>query len=308
MLVALVGPTATGKSDLALALALDVAGRRGEVVNADASQLYRGMDLGTAKVTPGERMNIAHHLFDVLDIDQEASVAVYQRGAHAVCAVVRERGHVPLLTGGSGLYVRAVIDSLEFPGTDPVVRGRLEAEADTVGSPELHARLATLDPVAAESIVPTNARRLVRALEVIEITGRPFSATMPDYGPRPGTVQIGLDLSPDDLDARIATRVHVMVQRGLVDEVKALAAAGLRDTRTASRAIGYQQVLAHLAGECSLDEAVEATIRATRRLVRRQRSWFRRDPRVHWLDAAAPDLVERARHIVEDELSGAPPG
>ncbi|PPK62229.1 tRNA (adenosine(37)-N6)-dimethylallyltransferase MiaA [Actinokineospora auranticolor] len=290
--VAVVGPTATGKSDLGVALAERLGG---EVVNADAMQLYRGMDIGTAKITQVERRGVAHHLLDVLDVRETASVAAYQRDARAAIEDVLARGRVPVLVGGSGLYVQAVVDDLEFPGTDPAIRGRLEAELAEVGPAPLHARLTELDPVAAEAVLPTNGRRVVRALEVIELTGRPFSATMPRPGPaRYGMVMVGLDRPNGDLDARVDLRVTRMFADGLVDEVRALTTHGLRDGKTAARALGYQQVLTALDTDGDLTVAANDTARATRRFVRRQRSWFRRDHRIAWLDAARPDLVDAA--------------
>ena len=290
--IAVVGPTATGKSRLGIALARALGG---EVVNADAMQLYRGMDIGTAKVTDAERRGVPHHLLDVLDVTETASVAAYQRDARAVVDRLLAAGRRPILVGGSGLYVRAVLDDLEFPGTDAGIRARLEAELAATGAETLHARLAERDPVAATAILPSNGRRVVRALEVIELTGRPFSATMPRPGPaRWDTVQVGLDLDTATLDTRVDQRVAGMFADGLVDEVRRLEKEGLREGRTATRALGYQQVLDALDGHHDLAEAAEATARATRRFVRRQRSWFRRDQRVHWLDATRPDLLEAA--------------
>jgi tRNA dimethylallyltransferase len=290
--VAIVGPTASGKSQLGVALAEELGG---EVVNADAMQLYRGMDIGTAKVTEAERRGVPHHLLDVLDVTETASVAAYQRDARATIERLLEAGRLPVLVGGSGLYVRAVLDDLEFPGTDPDIRARLESELAEVGPADLHARLATLDPPAAVSILPSNGRRVVRALEVIELTGRPFSATMPRPGPaRWDTVQIGLDLDTETIDQRVERRVARMFDDGLVDEVRLLDEKGLRVGRTASRALGYQQVLDALDGRHDLAEAATATVRATRRFVRRQRSWFRRDRRIHWLDATDEGLLGAA--------------
>jgi tRNA dimethylallyltransferase len=288
--IAIVGPTATGKSDLGIALAEHLGG---EVVNTDASQLYRGMDIGTAKVTPAERAAVPHHLLDVLDVTENASVAAYQRHARATVEELLAQGKIPILVGGSGLYVQAVLDDLEFPGTDPEIRSRLEGELAMVGAPLLHERLAGLDPVAAGAILPSNGRRVVRALEVIELTGRPFSATMPRPGPaRYGTVLIGLDREPAELDARIDARVTRMFDAGFVEEVRELEKLGLREGRTASRALGYQQVLAAFDGEYDMTEAVSLTAQGHRRFVRRQRSWFRRDKRVTWLDAGRDDLVQ----------------
>ncbi|MEU7957909.1 tRNA (adenosine(37)-N6)-dimethylallyltransferase MiaA [Micromonospora humida] len=293
--VAVVGPTAAGKSALSIALAhaLD-----GEVVNADSMQLYRGMDIGTAKLTPAERDGVPHHLLDIWPVTEPASVAEYQRLARAAVDDILARGRVPLLVGGSGLYVRAVLEQFEFPGTDPAVRERLEAELAQLGPAPLYARLAGADPVAAAGILPGNGRRIVRALEVIELTGAPFTASLPDPTPYYPAVQLGVDLDTALLDERIAVRVDRMWADGLVAEVRALRGQGLADGRTASRALGYQQVLRFLAGETDEAQAREETIRATRRFVRRQRSWFRRDQRIHWLDPTEPTVVETALRVV----------
>ncbi len=295
--VAVVGATATGKSDLGVALARALGG---EVVNADASQLYRGMDIGTAKLLPDERGGVPHHVLDVLDVREEASVAAYQRSARAAFDDIRSRDHVPVLVGGSGLYVRAALDRLEFPGTDASVRARLEAEAAALGGAALHARLTEQDPLAAANIAPTNVRRVVRALEAIEVTGRPFSATLPQHTYAVPAVQVGLRVPRDLLDQRIAARVDAMWGRGLVGEVRALEGRGLREGRTAARALGYAQVLSFLAGSCDQDQARADTVRGTRRFARRQESWFRRDPRVRWLDVVpAADVVRRALAALE---------
>jgi tRNA dimethylallyltransferase len=295
--VAVVGPTATGKSELAIRLAEQL---RGEVVNADAMQLYRGMDIGTAKVTVEERRGIPHHLLDVLDVTETASVAAYQRDARAVVERLLAEGKVPILTGGSGLYVQAVLDDLRFPGTDPAVRARLEAEAAEVGAAAMHERLARLDPAAATAILPSNTRRIVRALEVIEITGEPFSANMPEPGPpRYGTVLIGIDREAGELDERVDLRVERMFAAGLVDEVRALADRGLREGKTASRALGYQQVLAELDGGGDFVAAAAATKQATRRFVRRQRSWFRRDARIHWFPGNDHNVAARVLAVID---------
>jgi tRNA dimethylallyltransferase len=287
--LAVVGPTATGKSALAIALAEELGG---EVVNADAMQLYRGMDIGTAKVTTDERRGVPHHLFDVLDVTETASVAAYQRDARATVERLLSENRVPILVGGSGLYVRAVLDELDFPGTDPAIRVRLEQELSERSAERLHERLATLDPAAAAAILPSNGRRIVRALEVIELTGRPFSATMPRPGPaRYDTLQVGLDLGTEELDRRVDLRVTRMFGQGLVDEVRTLEKEGLRIGRTASRALGYQQVLDQLDADEDMAVAAAETARATRRFVRRQRSWFRRDQRIRWLDAGSADLA-----------------
>ncbi|MFA3843083.1 tRNA (adenosine(37)-N6)-dimethylallyltransferase MiaA [Streptomyces sp. NBC_01474] len=297
--IAVVGPTAAGKSDLGVFLARELGG---EVVNADSMQLYRGMDIGTAKLTPEERGGIPHHLLDIWDVTEAASVAEYQKLARAEIDRLLAEGRWPVLVGGSGLYVRGAVDHLEFPGTDPEVRARLEEELTLRGSGALHARLAVSDPGAAKAILPTNGRRIVRALEVIEITGKPFTANLPGHESVYDTVQIGVDVARPELDERIATRVDRMWDAGLVDEVRTLEARGLRDGRTASRALGYQQVLTALAGECTEDEARAETVRATKRFARRQDSWFRRDPRVHWLSGAAAErgeLPARAMTLIE---------
>lgn len=265
-------------------------------------QLYRGMDIGTAKLTPEERGGIPHHLLDIWDVTEAASVAEYQKLARAEIDRLLAEGRWPVLVGGSGLYVRGAVDHLEFPGTDPKVRARLEEELTLRGSGALHARLAVSDPGAAKAILPTNGRRIVRALEVIEITGKPFTANLPGHESVYDTVQIGVDVARPELDERIATRVDRMWGAGLVDEVRTLEARGLRDGRTASRALGYQQVLTALAGECTEDEARAETVRATKRFARRQDSWFRRDPRVHWLSGAAAErgeLPARAMTLIE---------
>jgi len=289
--VAVVGPTAAGKSELAVALARAL---RGEVVNADAMQLYRGMDIGTAKLPVEARGGVPHHLLDVWDVTREASVADYQRAARAVVDELLAAGRTPVVVGGSGLYVRAVLDDLDFPGTDPRLRAALEAEVTAHGPQVLHARLAGVDPRAAAAILPTNGRRIVRALEVIELTGRPFAATLPVQRPVYDAVQAGIDVPREVLDERIAARVDRMWAAGFVDEVRRLEEAGLRRGRTASRALGYAQVLRYLAGECSEERARTDTVRATRRFARRQGSWFRRDPRVRWLRHDDPDLDRRA--------------
>ena len=293
--VAVVGPTAAGKSALSIALAhaLD-----GEVVNADSMQLYRDLDIGTAKLTPAEREGVPHHLLDIWDVTEPASVAEYQRLARAAVDGILARGRVPLLVGGSGLYVRAVLEEFEFPGTDPEVRARLEAELAEAGPEPLYDRLRAADPTAAANILPGNGRRIVRALEVIELTGAPFTASLPDPAPYYESVQLGVDLDAAVLDERIATRVDRMWAAGLVEETRALVDRGLREGRTASRALGYQQVLRFLDGELTEPEAHAETVRATRRFVRRQRSWFRRDPSITWLDATRPDLLDAALGVL----------
>lgn len=295
-IVAIVGPTAVGKSALSLDLAEELGG---EVVNTDSMQLYRGMDVGTAKLPAEERRGVPHHLLDVLDIRDSASVAEFQAWARAAIADVRARGRVPVLVGGSALYLRAVVDRFEFPGTDPELRAALEQQLAEHGSDRLHQRLAEVDREAAARILPSNGRRVVRALEVVELTGRPFSATLPtqEYAD-PATVQIGVDCPRPMLDERIGLRVEQMRRAGFLDEVRDLAKRGLREGRTASRALGYQQLLAHLAGECSEEEGFDQTVTGTRRFARRQDSWFRKDPRVAWVPWDDPDRVRNAVELI----------
>jgi tRNA dimethylallyltransferase len=281
--IAVVGPTAAGKSGLGIELARAVDG---EIVNADSMQLYAGMDIGTAKLAPAERGGVRHHLLDVWDIRKAANVADYQQLARAAIDDIQARDRVPILVGGSGLYVRAALDDLNFPGTDPVLRRTLEDELGRTGPGPLHERLARLDPAAAAAILPSNGRRIVRALEVIELSGRTFNAALPGYEAVYPSVQIGLRLDRAELDRRIAARVDEMWRVGFVAEVRALERRGLREGRTSSRALGYAQVLRFLAGEWSEEQARLETTRATRRFARRQESWFRRDPRIRWLEAA----------------------
>jgi tRNA dimethylallyltransferase len=292
--IAIVGPTAAGKSALSIALAhaLDA-----EVINCDSMQFYRGMDIGTAKLSPAEREGVPHHLLDIWPVTETASVAVFQELARDAIEQVAARGRTPMLVGGTGLYLRAVLEDFEFPGTDPDWRARLEAELAQVGPLPLHRRLAELDPAAAAKILPSNGRRIVRALEVIEITGRPFTAALPAPTPVYASLQLAVDRT--DLDERVERRVEKMWHDGLVDEVRGLIPQGLREGKTASRALGYQQVLAYLDGLCTEEEAYASTVTGTRRFVRRQRSWFRRDPAITWLDGARDDLVEQALQVVK---------
>jgi tRNA dimethylallyltransferase len=284
--LAIIGPTGTGKSQLAL----DVAERLGgEIVNADAMQLYRGMDIGTAKLPADERRGIVHHQLDVLDVTQTATVARYQQAAAADVEAIAARGAVPVIVGGSMLYIQSLLDDWSFPATDSAVRARWERRLAEVGVSGLHAELARRDPAAAAAILPTDGRRTVRALEVVELTGKPFAASAPRIGaPRWDAAIVGLDCDTTILDERLARRTEAMFDRGLVREVRTLLRAGLRDGVTASRALGYAQVLAALdagGGSAELADAREQTYVGTRRYVRRQRSWFRRDHRVRWLDA-----------------------
>lgn len=301
--VAVVGATATGKSGLALDLAERLGG---EVVNADSMQLYRGMDIGTAKLPAAERRGVPHHLLDVLDVTEESTLAAYQSAARAAIADIRGRGRMPVLAGGSGLYVRAALDELEIPPADPQVRARLEARSAAGEDDALREELRRVDPAAAEAIQDNNIRRIIRALEVVEITGRPFSATAPTKTYVRPSVVIGLRDDWDALTGRIERRVEQMWADGLLDEVRYLESLGLRRGRTASRAIGYAQALGELDGEMTQAEAVASTQAATRRYARRQESWLRPDPRVQWLDAAAPDLLEQAVALVAAGVASRP--
>jgi tRNA dimethylallyltransferase len=297
--LAIIGPTGTGKSALALDVAEQLSGAAGaEIVNADAMQLYRGMDIGTAKLPVEARRGIAHHQLDVLNVTETATVARYQQAAAADVEAIAARGAVPVVVGGSMLYVQSLLDDWAFPATDPAVRARWEQRLAEVGVGRLHDELSRRDPAAAAAILPTDGRRTVRALEVIELTGQPFAASAPRIGAaRWDTAIIGLDCETAILDERLAQRTESMFEAGLVDEVRALLDQGLREGVTASRALGYAQVLAALdaGGDADgLRDAQEQTFVGTRRYVRRQRSWFRRDHRVHWLDAANDRLVEGA--------------
>jgi len=296
-IVAVVGATAAGKSDLALDLAERLGG---EIVNTDAMQVYRGMDIGTAKLPVAERRGIPHHLLDLLDVTEPATVAEFQRWARAAIADCRARGVVPVLVGGSALYTRAILDEFDFPGTDPEIRARYDAALAELGPEALHQQLAARDPAAAAGIIATNGRRIVRALEVIELTGRPFAANLPPAAyADPASVQIGVDIDRPALDARIAARVERMWEDGFVDEVRGLAEAGLRDGLTANRALGYRQVLALLDGEITEAEAKEQTISGTRRFARRQDSWFRKDTRITWVRYDDPARVEHAMTAIQ---------
>lgn len=294
--LAVVGPTGTGKSDLGVALARHLGG---EIINADSMQFYRGMDIGTAKLPEAERGGVPHHLLDILDVTEEASVSAFQAQARAAIDQIRARGKYPILVGGSGLYVRAALDVLEFPGTDPQVRQRMETELERAGLDALRGRLAAVDPVSAGRL--GDARRVVRALEVYELTGRPFSSFMPDRTYHQPAIQVGLDVDRPVLHERLALRVDRMVAQGLLEEVRNLDAAGLRTGRTASRALGYAQFLKVLDGLWNTEQAVEDTVVATRQFARRQLTWFRADPRVTWLDALDPNLHEKALTAILDQ-------
>lgn len=283
------GPTATGKSDLALEVARKY---NGEIINADSMQLYKGMDIGTAKLTVAERQGIPHHLLDILDVNQDASVASYQVLARAAVDQLRADGKAAVIVGGTGLYIKAIIDEMNFPETDPALRKKLEDEAELLGTAELYSRLRMLDPEAADVIEPANTRRIIRALEVIEVTGKPYSANLPsDTSLRyPDALHIGLSMERSSLAPRIEARVHRMFDQGLVDEVRTLITQGLLFGATAQRAIGYAQVISMINGDISEAQAIEETIVATRQYVRRQETWFKRDQRIQWIGEGVPRL------------------
>lgn len=299
--LAIVGPTASGKSSLAVSVAL----LRGdaEIVGTDSMQVYRGMDIGTATPSASDQQAVVHRMIDVWDPGHPVSVAEFQAVARRELDAVFRRGHLPIVVGGSGLYVSAVLDDLRFPGTDPKIRARLEADLAVIGSQALHARLADVDPASARQILPTNGRRIVRALEVIELTGQPFVARLPEPVDLFDTLRIGLEIPRDALDDRIARRVDRMWEEGFVEEVERLAGEGLAATRTASRALGYQQVLGFLTGTLTESEARDQTIDATRRFARRQQRWFRRDRRITWLAYDSPSLVEDVTSLARTAAS-----
>jgi tRNA dimethylallyltransferase len=281
-LIIICGPTATGKSDLAVELALALGG---EIINADSMQLYTGMDIGTAKLPLEQRKGIPHHLLDILSVREDASVAAYQKIARQKIDQIRSEGKSAIVVGGTGLYIKSIIDEMNFPDTDPAIRARLESEAEEFGSAALFSKLQELDPEAASKIEPANTRRVIRALEVIEATGQPFSANLPSDTSvlYPDAFHFGLSLDRELLASRIDFRVHRMWEAGLTQEVVSLLKEGLREGSTACRAIGYSQAMAHLDGEMSGEEAIASTITATRQYVRRQETWFKRDQRIQWI-------------------------
>ena len=305
-ILAVVGPTGTGKSALAVALAKKLGG---ECINADSMQFYRGMNIGTAKITPAETQGVAHHLIDIMDLTEEASVAEFQARAREVIADITSRGKYPILVGGSGLYVRAALDKLELPGTDPAVRARLEEESRAHGIGALRARLADVDSDSAAKL--NDERRIIRALEVYEVTGRPFSAFMPTREYVSDTLQIGLNMDRARLHERLHNRVVAMEKAGLLAEVEQLVDRGLRQGKTASRAIGYAQFLRAFEAQTSgadqpytVAQAIEDTTVATRQFARRQLTWFRADPRVHWFDAESPTLLEDTLTLIQGHIAG----
>jgi tRNA dimethylallyltransferase len=292
--IAIVGPTAVGKTALSLEIAEKFSA---EIINADAMQIYRGMDIGTAKLPLSQRRGIAHHQIDVLDPSEEANVSQYQKQSREIINNLLNKNVQPVLVGGSGLYVNSVLEDLEFPGTNLEVRAKYEEILDEKGVEALFQMLKEIDPKAAENILPNNARKIVRALEVNEITGKAFNAKLPEPSPIFSDVRIALDMPRDLLDQRIIDRVHQMFEDGFVDEVKSLE-KNLRLGKTAFRALGYSQVLSLLSGEISEDEAITLTINATKKFARRQLSWFRRDPLIHWLDATSPDLFAQSLRLI----------
>lgn len=299
-LIAVVGPTGTGKSDLALHLAeqLVTRGAKAEIVNADSMQLYRGMDIGTAKLSPTERRGIAHHLLDVLTPRDESTAAEYQKKARPQIQEIQANGSVPILVGGSMLYVAAVLNNFDFPGRDEQLRASLESDLELMGSRKLHQRLEQLDAQAASRIDPANGRRVVRALEIVISTGEPFAAALPEQPESwQPVLEIGLNSERANLTQRLADRVSKMWQLGLVDEAESLIPHGLRDGKTASRAIGYAQALGQLDGVLTEDEAKAETTMLTQRYARRQMSWFRRDERIQWLDYQDPDYLAKATEL-----------
>ena len=293
--IAIVGPTAVGKTALSLEIAEKFSA---EIINADAMQIYKGMDIGTAKLPLSQRRGIFHHQIDVLDPSEEANVSQYQKQSREIINDLLSKNVQPLLVGGSGLYVNSVLEDLEFPGTNLEVRAKYEEILDEKGVDALFQMLKEIDPKAAENILPNNARKIVRALEVNEITGKAFNAKLPEPSPIFSDVRIALDMPRDLLDKRISDRVHQMFEEGFVDEVKSIE-KNLRLGKTALRALGYSQVLSLLAGEISEDEAITLTINATKKFARRQLSWFRRDPLIHWLDATSPDLFEESLRLIK---------
>lgn len=288
-LIIICGPTATGKSDLALEVAKKF---NGEIINADSMQLYKGMDIGTAKLTLDERRGIPHHLLDILSVSQDASVAAYQELARSAIDEIQSRNKVAIVVGGTGLYIKSIVDEMNFPETDPELRAKLESEAELLGTAELYSRLRLLDPEAAAAIEPANTRRIIRALEVIEVTGKPYSANLPsDTSLRfPDALHIGLAMERTSLAPRIEARVHRMFDQGLINEVERLIGEGLLEGTTAQRAIGYAQVISLINGQISKEQAIEETIVATRQYVRRQETWFKRDQRIQWIGEGEPRL------------------
>lgn len=300
-LIAVVGATGTGKSDLAINLALHLSalGAKAEIINADAMQLYKGMDIGTAKVKATERRGIRHHLIDVLEVTKESTAADYQKRARGKISSLQDAGIIPILVGGSMLYVAAVLNNFDFPIRDSNLRAELEAELDSLGPIAMHRKLAQIDPIAASRIIPQNGRRIVRALEIVMLTGEPFAAALPDKTSSwQEVLEIGLRMPREELIPRLEARVYRMWREGMLDEVSGLIPKGLREGKTASVAIGYAQALRQLDGELSEQEAISETVRLTQRYARRQVSWFKRDERIQWLPATDQDVLDQAFELV----------
>jgi tRNA dimethylallyltransferase len=291
-LIFIVGATATGKSDLAIKVAQKL---QGEVINADSMQLYKGMDIGTAKLSKNERQGIEHHLIDILEVTEDSSAAQYQALARAKIDELLLKGIPTIVVGGTGLYVKSILDDLNFPDTNEEVRARLQRECESIGALALHAKLAKLDPAAAAAIPAQNSRRVIRALEVIELTGRPFTANLPRQGSSryPDAKQFGLVMDREKLSDVISNRVEQMWEKGFVAEVRELLAKGLREGKTARAALGYSQIIRFLDGELSKIEAQEDTKRATRQYSRRQETWFSRDNRITWLKGSTEERLEK---------------
>jgi len=305
-LIAVVGPTGAGKSALAIEIAKHIIanGGQAEIINCDSMQFYKGMDVGTAKLTFDERQGIKHHLFDFLEITDESTAAEFQQIARPLIIELQSRAITPILVGGSMLYVAAVLNMFEFPARDEALRARLEQDLIDLGPHEMHRRLKELDPIAASRIIPENGRRSVRAIEIVTLTGEPFAAALPDVPEdwQP-VLEIGINGDREDLRARLETRVHKMWQQGLIEEVKSLEAKGIRNGKTSSVAIGYAQALKQIDGEMTQSEAIADTVRLTQKYARRQMSWFRRDQRIQWLDYQDPEAAAKALAIVDDWLS-----
>jgi tRNA dimethylallyltransferase len=305
-LIAVVGPTGAGKSALAINIAKHIIANSGraEIINCDSMQFYKGMDVGTAKLSVAERQGIKHHLFDFLEITDESTAAEYQQIARPLIIELQTKGITPILVGGSMLYVAAVLNLFEFPARDEVLRAKLEQDLIELGPHEMHRRLKALDPVAASRIIPENGRRSVRAIEIVTLTGEPFAAALPevpeDWQP---VLEIGINGDREDLRARLEARVHKMWQQGLIDEVKSLESEGIRQGKTSSVAIGYAQALKQIDGEMTQSEAIADTVRLTQKYARRQMSWFRRDPRIQWFDYQDPQATSKALALVDDWLS-----
>jgi tRNA dimethylallyltransferase len=301
-LIAVVGATGTGKSELAIAIAkfVNEAGKAAEIINADAMQLYKGMDIGTAKLAPSKRQGIPHHLIDVLEITEESTAAEYQKLARVKILELQAVGTIPILVGGSMLYVAACLNNFEFPERDAELRQQLEDELTEHGALHMHKKLTELDPIAASRIIPENGRRIVRALEIVMLTGEPFAAQLPEVDSWQSVLEIGLRIDREQLLPRLEKRVHGMWEEGLVEEVQGLIPKGLRESKTARVAIGYAQALGQIDGLFTKEQAIAATVQLTQRYARRQVSWFKRDPRIKWLDGLEADLLEQAFAIVRD--------